>query len=83
MLTIRCFSAVHHRKPARAGAVLTQVQSGQERVIAYASRSLHDAEKNDQIYSPFKLELLALKWSVVEKFKDYLWRAKFIIFTDQ
>lgn len=44
------------------GAVLAQVQGRRERVIAYASRSLHSTERNDQIYSSFKLELLALKW---------------------
>lgn len=43
------------------GAVLSQIQDGQERVIAYASRSLHPAERNDANYSSFKLELLALK----------------------
>lgn len=64
------------------GAVLAQVQGGQERVIAYASRSLHAAEKNDQNYSTFKLELLALKWAVVEKFRDYLWGAQCVVFTD-
>lgn len=52
-------------------------------MIAYASWILHEAEKNDQNYSAFKLELLALKWTVVEKFKDYLWGAKFNIYTDQ
>lgn len=57
------------------GAVLAQEQDGQERVIAFASRSLHLAERNDQNYSSFKLELLALKWAVTEKFKDYLWGA--------
>lgn len=50
------------------GAVLAQVQEGRERVIAYASRSLHPTEQNDANYSSFKLELLALKWAVTEKF---------------
>lgn len=64
------------------GAVLAQVQDGRERVIAYASRGLHDTEKHDENYSAFKLELLALKWAVTDKFKDYLWGASFQIFTD-
>ncbi|KAI3374581.1 hypothetical protein L3Q82_021152, partial [Scortum barcoo] len=64
------------------GAVLAQVQEGQERVIAYASRGLHPAEWNDANYSSFKLELLALKWVVTEKFKDYLTRAQFTVYTD-
>ena len=64
------------------GAVLAQRQDGVERVIAYASRSLHPAERNDANYSSFKLELLALKWALSEKFKDYLWGAKVTIITD-
>lgn len=64
------------------GAVLSQVQEGQERVIAYASRSLVGAERNDQNYSSFKLELLALKLAVTDKFKDYFWGAQFTIYTD-
>ena len=64
------------------GAVLAQVQDGKERVIAYASRSLHPAEQNDANYSSFKLELLALKWAVTEKFKGYLTGAKFTVYTD-
>lgn len=64
------------------GAVLAQVQDNRERVIAYASRSLHPTEKNDANYSSFKLELLALKWAIAEKFKDYLTGSKFTIYTD-
>lgn len=64
------------------GAVLAQVQDGRERVIAYASRSLHPSERNDANYSSFKLELLGLKWAVTEKFKDYLTGVKFTVFTD-
>lgn len=64
------------------GAVLAQVQEGKERVIAYASRSLHQTERNDANYSSFKLELLALKWAMGEKFKDYLWGAKVTVVTD-
>ncbi|MGL5209396.1 reverse transcriptase domain-containing protein [Cetobacterium sp.] len=64
------------------GAVLAQRQKGEERVIAYASRSLHPTEKNDANYSSFKLELLAMKWALSEKFKDYLWGAKVQVVTD-
>lgn len=51
-------------------------------MVAYASRSLQPTEHNDQNYSSFKLELLALKWAVTEKFKDYLYGAEFTVFTD-
>ncbi len=54
------------------GAILSQKQGGVERVIAYASRGLKGSERNDRNYSAFKLELLALKWAVTEKFKEYL-----------
>jgi len=61
------------------GAVLYQQQGGQERVIAYASRSLKPSEKN---YPAHKLEFLALKWAVTEKFHDYLYGCKFTVLTD-
>ena len=47
------------------GAVLYQKQDGKLRVIAYASRSVSKAESN---YPAHKLEFLALKWAVCEKF---------------
>ena len=48
-------------------------------MIAYASRSLKPAEKN---YPAHKLEFLALKWAVSEKFLDYLYGTKFEAITD-
>ena len=62
--------------------MLAQRQQGVERVVAYASRSLHPAERNDSRYSSFKLELLAMKWPLSKKFKDYLWGAKVNVVTD-
>ena len=63
------------------GAVLSQQQDGQERVIAYASRGLSAAEQN---YPAHKLEFLALKWAVTEKFMDYLYGVphQFTVYTD-
>ena len=61
------------------GAVLYQEQHGQKRVISYASRGLTKAEKS---YPPHKLEFLALKWAVCDKFKDYLYGSNFTVLTD-
>ena len=61
------------------GAVLYQEQEGKKRVVAYSSRSLKVSEKN---YPAHKLEFLALKWAVVEKFHDYLYGSKFEAVTD-
>ena len=33
-------------------------------------------------YSSAKLELMALKWSVCDKFKDYLLGSRFTVYTD-
>ena len=60
------------------GAVLYQNQDGSDRVVAYASRSLKSSENN---YSAHKLEFLALKWAVTEKFHDYLYGAEFHVVT--
>ena len=62
------------------GAVLYQKdQEGKIRVIAYASRSLSKSERN---YAAHRLEFLALKWAITEKFKDYLYGGNFEVFTD-
>ena len=64
------------------GAVLSQNQNGRVVVIAYASRSLRPNERTAKNMSSLKLELLALKWSVTEKFRDYLLGNKFTVITD-
>ena len=51
------------------GAILYQKQQGMDRAIAYASRTLLPAEKN---YHSTRLEFLALKWAICEKFDKYL-----------
>ncbi|KAK3103801.1 hypothetical protein FSP39_021997 [Pinctada imbricata] len=61
------------------GAVLYQSQNGQKHVIAYASRGLSKSERN---YPAHKLEFLALKWAVTEKFHDYLYGKQFTVVTD-
>jgi hypothetical protein len=61
------------------GAVLYQEQDGKERVIGYASRSLSSSERN---YPVHKLEFLALKWAVTDKFHDYLYGNNFKAKTD-
>ena len=52
------------------GAVLSQKQSdGKFHPVAYASRSLKGSEAK---YHSSKLEFLALKWAVVNQFREYL-----------
>ena len=48
----------------------------------YASRGLHDNEKNIDTFSSMKIELLALVWAVGEKFKDYLQYKPFVVLKD-
>ena len=61
------------------GAILCQNQNGKQRIISFASRSLNKSEKN---YPTHKLEFLALKWAVTDKFTDYLLGHKFTVITD-
>ena len=50
-----------------------------KKVIAFASRGLSKSEQN---YPAHKLEFLALKWAVVDKFHDYLYGNSFTVLTD-
>ena len=62
------------------GAVLLQKQmDGQFHLVAYGSWVLTAHEKN---YHSTKLEFLALKWAVMEHFKEYLLYQPFLVKTD-
>ena len=64
------------------GAVLYQRQNGRMRGIGYGSRTLTLAERNYKFHSG-KLEFLALKWAICDKFRDYLFYAPhFTVYTD-
>ena len=64
------------------GAVLYQEREDKLRVVGYASRTLTPAEKNYYLHSG-KLEFLALKWAVTERFHSFLYYASsFTIYTD-
>ena len=60
------------------GAVLSQVQHGEERVIAYASKTLDRAQRN---YCVTRRELLAIVY-FVRYFHHYLYGAPFLVRTD-
>ena len=62
------------------GAVLSQKQEdGWFHLVAYSSQALTTHEKN---YHSTKLEFLALKWAVMEHFKEYLLYQPFLVKTD-
>lgn len=61
-----------------AGAVLSQLQAGEERVIAYYSHAFSKQERN---YCTTRRELLAVILAV-KQFHHYLYGTKFIVRTD-
>ena len=62
------------------GAVVYQKQDdGTDCIIAYASQTLSKSERN---YGAYKLEFLALKWSVTERFHEYLYGGHFNVYMD-
>ena len=62
------------------GVVVYQKQdAGTDHVIAYASHTLSKSEKN---YDSHELEFLALKWSVTERFHEYLYGGEFEVYMD-
>ena len=62
------------------GAVHYQTHdNGMDAVITYTSRSLTKAKSH---YPAHNSEFLTLKWAVVEKFHEYLYRSTFDIYTN-
>ena len=62
------------------GAVFFQKQvDGWFHLVAYGSQALAAHKKN---YHSTKLEFLALKWAVMEHFKEYLFYQPFLVKTD-
>ena len=54
-------------------------ENDHQRVIAFASRSLSNTERN---YPAYKLEFLALKWAITDRFHEYLYGGQFDVYTD-
>ncbi len=63
---------------AGLGAVLSQVQEGEEQPVLFISRKLTKAERN---YATVEKEALAVKWAVLE-LRYYLLGRKFTLLTD-
>ena len=62
------------------GAVLYQThEDGKDRVIAYVSRVLSHTEAK---YPVHKLEFLALKWAVTDRFHEHLYGGEFKVYKD-
>lgn len=77
-------SFVLHTDASEQGldAVLYQRQGGKLRVIAYWSGTLTPAERTFNLHSG-KLEFLALKWAICEKFRGYLFYVPhFLVYTE-
>lgn len=63
------------------GAVLSQVQEGHAvaRPIVFASKSLNHAQSK---YPAHRLEFLAMKWAICDKFSHWLRGHRFTVWTD-
>ena len=61
-----------------AGACLTQVQDGEEKIISFASMKFSPTQKR---YSTIERELVALRWGI-KYFKVFLYGSPFILHTD-
>ena len=65
------------------GAVLSQEDdNGNFHIISYASHTIKPYKRSMWKYSSAKLELLALKWAICDKFRDYVIGSWFTVLTD-
>ncbi len=64
------------------GAILSQENQGKLKPSSLCQSSQRRSERNMENYSSLKLELLALKWSLLEKFRKYLLGSKCTVYTD-
>ena len=68
-----------HQKKAWVQYFTRDQDDGMSRVIAYVTRSL---KKSEQRYHSSKLEFLALKWAITDRFHEYLYGGMFEVHTD-
>ena len=60
------------------GAVLSQEQNGEEKVITYASSTLSKAERN---WSAYDKDFYAVVWAI-RHFRPYLGGSRYVVMTD-
>ena len=76
----RSFKLYTDASESGLGVVLAQIKEDDvECSIAYVSRTLSKSECN---YDAHKLEFLALKWAITDRFHEYLYGGSFDVFTD-
>ena len=68
-----------HQRMALGEVLYQEKDDGTTRVIAYASRSLCKSERR---YHSSKFEFLTLKWSICERFHEYLYGGEFKVHVD-
>lgn len=51
-------------------------------MVAFAGRNFRPTEHSMSNYSSMKLEFLALKWAIMEKFREYLIGQQCVVYTD-
>ena len=76
----KSFKLYTEARESGLGAVLAQIKEDNiEHPIAYVSRMLSKSEHN---YDAHKLEFLALKWAIINRFHEYLYGGSFDVYTD-